>query len=124
MSLAREEYGLLGIIDIVLNHTANNSPWLVEHPESAYNTDDCPNLYPAWLFDSELARFSNDYADKRNMNDCPAAPFINSEADLRAVLNAIQNKIINRLNLHEYFLFNVEREIQNARTYLGSQELQ
>ena len=26
---AREEYGLLGIIDIVLNHTASNSEWLL-----------------------------------------------------------------------------------------------
>lgn len=58
----RDEYGLLGIVDIVLNHTASNSSWLIEHPEAAYNTDDCPNLYPAWLFDKALADFSDDFA--------------------------------------------------------------
>lgn len=89
VSYIRKEYGLLGIVDIVLNHTANNSPWLLEHPESAYNTDDCPLLYPAWLFDSELSNFSDNYADKRNINECPAAPYINNENDLKAVLNAI-----------------------------------
>ena len=85
----RDEYGLLGIVDIVLNHTASNSPWLLEHPEAAYNTDDCPNLYPAWLFDRALSDFSDDYADRKNVGECPSAPFINNEADLRAVLNSI-----------------------------------
>ena len=30
----REKYGLLSLTDVVLNHTADNSPWLEEHPES------------------------------------------------------------------------------------------
>lgn len=89
VSHLREEYGLLGIVDIVLNHTASNSVWLSAHPEAAYNTDDCPHLYPAWLLDKTLTDFSDDYANKRNMSECPAAPFINNENDLRNVLSAI-----------------------------------
>lgn len=34
LSIAREEYGLLSLTDVVLNHTANDSPWLLEHPEA------------------------------------------------------------------------------------------
>ncbi len=34
LTIAREEYGLLSLTDVVLNHTANDSPWLVEHPEA------------------------------------------------------------------------------------------
>ena len=34
LRIAREEYGLLGLTDVVLNHTANDSPWLIEHPEA------------------------------------------------------------------------------------------
>lgn len=34
LKTAREKYGLLSLTDVVLNHTANDSPWLVEHPEA------------------------------------------------------------------------------------------
>lgn len=34
LKVAREEYGLLSLTDVVLNHTANDSAWLVDHPEA------------------------------------------------------------------------------------------
>jgi glycogen debranching enzyme len=34
LKIAREEYGLLSLTDVVLNHTANDSSWLTEHPEA------------------------------------------------------------------------------------------
>ena len=34
LNIARNEYGLLSLIDVVLNHTANDSPWLPQHPEA------------------------------------------------------------------------------------------
>jgi len=34
LKVAREEYGLLSLTDVVLNHTANDSPWLLDHPEA------------------------------------------------------------------------------------------
>lgn len=34
LRVARDDYGLLSLTDVVLNHTANNSPWLLEHPEA------------------------------------------------------------------------------------------
>jgi glycogen debranching enzyme len=49
----------------VLNHTASNSEWLLEHPDAGYNIDVCPHLYSAWLFDNELCEFSNLFAEKK-----------------------------------------------------------
>lgn len=34
LKVAKQDYGLLSLTDVVLNHTANDSPWLVEHPEA------------------------------------------------------------------------------------------
>lgn len=39
LKLAREEYGLLNLTDVVLNHTANNSTWLEDHPQAGQFRD-------------------------------------------------------------------------------------
>ena len=113
----RNEHGVLGIIDIVLNHTANNSPWLLDHPESAYNTDDCPHLYSAWLLDNQLAQLSLDFA-ARKIPECLSAPYINNEKDMREVLGAIQNRVINKLNLAEFFFANIGKISDEIKNFL------
>ena len=34
LEVARNQYGLLGLTDVVLNHTASDSLWLADHPEA------------------------------------------------------------------------------------------
>jgi glycogen debranching enzyme len=34
LRVAKEDYGLLNLTDVVLNHTASDSPWLLDHPEA------------------------------------------------------------------------------------------
>lgn len=56
----REEWGIASICDIVLNHTANESKWLQEHPECTYSCATCPHLRPAFLLDALLAQVGVD----------------------------------------------------------------
>lgn len=101
--------GMLSVVDIVLNHTAHDSKWIMEHPEACYNTDDCPHLYSAWLFDKALRDFSNNYSAKKV--DLPCAPYIASEADLGKVMHHIRYKLWDPLKLHEFFLCDVNKVI-------------
>lgn len=51
---------VLSICDIVLNHTANETDWLQEHPECTYNCLNCPYMRPSYLLDAALTQFSID----------------------------------------------------------------
>lgn len=90
--MLKSEHGLLGIVDIVLNHTANNSKWIQSHPEACYNTDSVPALWPAWLIDNALAEMSVEFA-KGNVKWCGSAPFIRNEHDLTQVCEEARRRI-------------------------------
>jgi len=103
----RNEWKILSLSDIVLNHTANDSPWLMDYPESAYNLINSPHLRPAYLLDRVLQNLSIDvsmgkYADK----GIPSR--IKAEKQVQLLGKLLKEELLPALHLHEFYLADVE----------------
>jgi glycogen debranching enzyme len=104
----RTEWGMASICDIVLNHTGNESPWLLEHPEATYSCHTCPHLRPAFLLDFTLTKVGDD-CNKGNfeMLGCPAV--IEYENHLQALRHQIMTNYLPKINIHEFYQIDVEK---------------
>lgn len=92
------DYGLLGLTDVVWNHTANNSKWLEEHPEAGYNLETCPWLESAFELDSALLRFG----EALEQHGLPTT--IQNMGDLERVIAGITEHVVGPLKLWEYYI--------------------
>ena len=106
-------HGLLPFSDVVWNHTADNSPWLLEHPEAGYNVQTAPWLEPALLLDDALLRFGNELADHK------LPTYIKSLEDLREVMEGIKRYVLIPLELWQFYVIDIE---ENARAIVDSWE--
>lgn len=97
-------HSLLSLTDIVLNHTANNTKWLQDHPEAGYNLSTAPWLESAYVLDTALLDLSSKLADL----SLPTR--IASNDDLLTIMNAIKNEVIAKIRIWEYYVLNVERD--------------
>ncbi|KAF2842970.1 glycoside hydrolase family 133 protein [Patellaria atrata CBS 101060] len=98
-----QEYGLLGLTDVVWNHTANNSKWLEEHPEAGYNVETAPWLEAALALDDALLKLS------RELSSLGLPTTLRSEADLIRIMDAVKTRCIAGIKLWEYYALNVEK---------------
>lgn len=117
----RKQWGMLGMIDVVLNHTANNSPWLEEHPEAGephllspgpfhsadpsypagYSVESSPHLAGAVELDDALLDLS------RNLGSLGLPTELTSAADLDAIMDHIEHKVLPSLRLYEFYALDV-----------------
>jgi glycogen debranching enzyme len=98
------KHGLLGLTDVVWNHTANNSVWLQEHPEVGYNVSSAPWLRSALELDTQLLEFS------KNLKTLGLPTILESVDDLLKIMDGIKAHVIAKLRLWEFYVINIEHD--------------
>lgn len=91
---------LLSLTDVVLNHTANNSSWLVEHPESGYNQVTAPHLRAAIALEEALMNF--------DIESLGLPLELNSYEDVSNLIDGLNEQVIVPLKLWEFYVFDVD----------------
>jgi glycogen debranching enzyme len=104
-----KNFSVGSIVDIVLNHTSDNSDWIADHPECGYNLENSPWLNCAYDLDKTLADFSKDFIECKTK--LKFQPFINNENDLNITMGEI-DKVIKQRNLYEYFNIDLEKNLK------------
>ncbi|CAK7568449.1 MAG: bifunctional 4-alpha-glucanotransferase/amylo-alpha-1,6-glucosidase [Sporothrix epigloea] len=104
----KKNHALLSLTDIVLNHTANNSPWLLDHPDAGYNLKTAPHLEAAYLLDSKLL----DLGDRLGELGLPTE--LKDTNDLLKIMDAIKKECIASIRLWEYYVINVDMDAASA----------
>ncbi|KAJ9080711.1 bifunctional 4-alpha-glucanotransferase/amylo-alpha-1,6-glucosidase [Entomophthora muscae] len=109
----RREQGLLGLIDMVWNHTASDSHWLWDHPEACYNIENSPHLRPAFELDTAIIELS------RQLSDKPLGQ-IKDEQGIDAVMRIIRETTLPQLKLYEYYVIDVQGAVNEFRNACGN----
>ncbi|KAI9668292.1 MAG: hypothetical protein M1821_001112 [Bathelium mastoideum] len=108
ISKMENEFGLLGLTDVVWNHTANNSKWLEEHPEAGYNVNTAPWLEAPYELDTALLKLSKELQQL----DLPTT--LRNTDDLNRIMESVKTRCISGTRLWEYYIVNVDRDCQAA----------
>ncbi|CAG9829289.1 unnamed protein product [Diabrotica balteata] len=111
-SKLRKDWKVTSICDIVLNHTANESKWIQEHPEVTYNCVNCPYMRPAYLLDAAFDFFSSEV--KRGVYEDRGIPAdVTSEDHLNAIRYHFRASILDPLKIEELFTCDTKKLIAN-----------
>ena len=108
ISKMEKEYGLLGLTDVVWNHTANNSRWLEEHPEAGYNLETAPHLEPALELDNALLRYGKD------LGSLGLPTSISTMDELQRCIDGMKTHVLGKLRLWEYYVVDVGQDAKAA----------
>ncbi|KAF9462976.1 glycoside hydrolase family 13 protein [Collybia nuda] len=115
LEIAKEKYGLLSLTDVVLNHTANDSSWLLDHPEAGYSPANSPHLTPAFELDSAIINFSE------SLTSLGLPTAINTLEDVDKIINAFEI-VVKDLELWQFYVFDRAQERESVKAALASRK--
>ncbi|KAJ2121323.1 bifunctional 4-alpha-glucanotransferase/amylo-alpha-1,6-glucosidase [Coemansia sp. RSA 720] len=93
---------MLGVTDMVWNHTAYNSDWLRDHPEAGFNLENSPHLRSAYELDAALTQFS------RYLSDLGLDRMVHSVADVDRLMDGVATHVFEPLRLWQFYVIDVE----------------
>ncbi|KAL6433430.1 hypothetical protein ACFW04_006521 [Cataglyphis niger] len=106
----RTEWQMLSICDIVLNHTANESPFLLSHPECTYNCINSPHLRPAYILDAALFELTIQVAaGEWEFKGIPTV--VDTEDHLNAIRHALHTYFLPLIKVHEMYIVDINEII-------------
>lgn len=108
-----KKWNILSVTDIVLNHTADDSPWIHKHPECAYNLSNSPHLRPAFLLDSAFIWLAKDMASGLLMGMDDLSAEIRTERDVTTIGVLLKTFYIPHLKIYELYMINVAAAMAN-----------
>lgn len=109
---AKKKYGLGSITDVVLNHTAFDSPWLLEHPEAGYSAYNTPHLAPAIALEDALLALTDKIASL-------GLSKVTSESDLDK-LDPVIKEAIDAAQLWQYYVIDAPTSVKAVQQAASS----
>ncbi|TKR64493.1 hypothetical protein L596_025014 [Steinernema carpocapsae] len=102
-----DEWGVLTVQDVVWNHAAKNSKWLLEHPECGYNCNNSRHLRTAFVVDRVLQHFSREIAGgKWTHEGLPSE--ISEQHHIEALMRILHDIVYPKIRLCEFYQADVE----------------
>lgn len=102
----RNEWNVLSVCDIVLNHTANESSLLVQHPECTYNCLNTPHLRPAYVLDALLFELTVQVAaGEWEFRGIPTV--VETEEHLNSIRHALHTHFLPLAKIYEMYTLDV-----------------
>lgn len=80
-------HGVLSMVDVVLNHTSTDSPWLRSHPEAGYSLRNSPHLRAAFELDEAVLRVSEAIRTGKVSN---VGPSMHDDGAVNAAVDVLQ----------------------------------
>lgn len=103
-------FQVASICDIVLNHTANDSEWLMEHPDATYSCFTMPHLRPAFLLDVVFGWVTRDViAGKLEHVGVPT--LVENEDHIQALRHHIHTTYLSKANLSQFYQCDVTKYV-------------